>query len=123
MRVVTTGDETQPKTPGSEEGNAPFPWRPFVAVIVCLMVFDVTMGLSYPLLSLLLEDRGVSPLIIGLNASMLPLGLVLSAPFIPTLATLFGPWRFAVACIAATAILLALFKVWESLATWFVLTF
>jgi MFS family permease len=87
------------------------------------MVFDVTMGLSYPLLSLMLEDRGVSPLVIGLNASMLPLGLVVSAPFIPRLATRFGPWRFAVACIAATALLLALFKVWESLAAWFALRF
>ena len=83
-------------------------WRPFAAVIICLMVFDVTMGLSYPLFSLLLEGRGLSPFVIGLNASMLPLGLVLSAPFIPGLATRLGPWRFAVGCIAITAILLSL---------------
>ena len=110
-------------TPGPEGRSNGIPWRPFVAVIVCLMVFDVTMGLSYPLLSLLLEGRGASPLVIGLNASMLPLGLVISAPFIPRLATYFGPWRFAVACIGVTAVLLALFKVWESLAAWFVLRF
>ncbi len=110
-------------TPGPEGRSNGIPWRPFVAVIVCLMVFDVTMGLSYPLLSLLLEGRGASPLVIGLNASMLPLGLVISAPFIPRLATYFGPWRFAVACIGVTAVLLALFKVWEDLAAWFVLRF
>lgn len=98
-------------------------WRPFAAVIVCLMVFDVTMGLSYPLFSLLLEGRGVSPFVIGLNASMLPLGLVLAAPFIPSLAARFGAWRFAVGCIAVTAILLALFKTWASLGAWFVLRF
>ena len=98
-------------------------WRPFAAVIICLMVFDVTMGLSYPLFSLLLEGRGLSPFVIGLNASMLPLGLVLSAPFIPGLATRLGPWRFAVGCIAITAILLSLFKIWDSLGAWFVLRF
>ncbi len=98
-------------------------WRPFAAVIICLMVFDVTMGLSYPLLSLLLEGRGHSPFVIGLNASMLPLGLVLSAPFVPSLATRFGPWRFAMGCIAVTAILWPLFKIWDSLGAWFVLRF
>jgi hypothetical protein len=67
---VTTGATDRPKTPGpqseigggtgGEIGGGPggIAWRPFAAVIVCLMVFDVTIGLSYPLLSLLLEDRG-----------------------------------------------------------------
>jgi MFS family permease len=54
---------------------------------------------------------------------MLPLGLVLSAPFVPSLAARLGPWRFAVGCIAVTAILLALFKIWDSLGAWFVLRF
>ena len=132
---MTTGATDRPKTPGpqseigdgtgGEIGGGPggIAWRPFAAVIVCLMVFDVTIGLSYPLLSLLLEDRGVSPLVIGLNASMLPLGLVLSALFVPTVATRLGPWHFAVGCIAVTAILWVLFKVWDSLAAWFVLRF
>lgn len=119
-------DDRQGSTdpPGGPPGGANgIRWRPFATVIVCLMVFDVTMGLTYPLFSLLLESRGVSPLVIGLNASMLPLGLVLAAPFVPGLAARFGPWRYAVGCIAITAVLLTLFKVWESLAAWFVLRF
>ena len=103
--------------------DGPIRWKSFATVIICLMVFDVTMGLSYPLISLLLESRGFSPVIVGLNASMMPLGLVLCAPFFPRLAERFGPWRFAVGCIAATAILLTLIKVSDTLAAWFVLRF
>ncbi len=98
-------------------------WRALATVIVCLTVFDVTMGLSYPLLSLLLEQRGVSPFVNGLNAAMLPLGLVVTAPLIPTLAARLGAWRLAIFCILATAGLLALIKLWPSLGAWFVLRF
>jgi MFS family permease len=97
--------------------------RGLVAVIVCLTVFDVTVGLTYPLLALILEERGVSTLTNGLNASMLPLGLVVTAPFIPAVARLLGPWRFAVTCIAVTAGVLALLKIWDSLGAWFALRF
>lgn len=98
-------------------------WRALATVIVCLMVFDVTLGLSYPLLALVLEQRGVSPFINGLNAAMLPLGLVLTAPLVPALAQRLGAWRLAVFCILATAGLLALLKLLPSLGAWFALRF
>ena len=115
---------------GDPPGSAPrgpaeaaFRLRGLVAVIVCLMVFDVTTGLTYPLLALILEERGVSTLTNGLNASMMPLGLVVTAPLIPAVAHRLGPWRFAVACIAVTAGVLALFRIWDSLGVWFALRF
>ena len=86
-----TEAETRQNLENPTGGPSGIRWRPFAAVIICLMVFDVTMGLSYPLLSLLLEGRGVSPFLNGLNASMLPLGLVLSAPL--SLFPLYGPRR------------------------------
>lgn len=94
-----------------------------LAVIVCLTVFDVTTGLSYPLLALILDARGVSVALNGLNASMHPLGLVVFAALIPTLAGRLGPWRFAMGCILMTAAMLALLKIWSSLPAWFALRF
>lgn len=103
--------------------KATIAWRPILAVIACLSVFDVTLGLTYPLLALLLEARGVEAAMIGLNAAMMPLGLILSAPLVPHVARRAGPWRFTVGCILVTASLLLLLKLFASLPAWFVLRF
>ena len=107
---------------GTESG-AVVPWRALVAVVVCVSVFDVTLGLTYPLLAFLLEARGIDATVIGLNAAMTSLGLVLFSPFVPPLARRFGSWRFALACMAGAGVILVLFNVVESLAVWFALRF
>jgi MFS family permease len=113
-----------PHNPGATApGAAPAGWRSLVAVIACVSVFDVTLGLTYPLLSLTLEARGVDAATNGLNAAMMPLGLILTAPLTPLLARRFGTWRYATSCILATALLLALLKLLPDLGAWFVLRF
>ena len=52
-----------------------------LAAITSVGIFCIAMGLSYPLLSLILEEMGVSASMIGLNTSMTPLGMILSSPF------------------------------------------
>lgn len=99
------------------------PWRPLIAVIACLSVFDVSLGLTYPLLALVLEARGVDATMIGLNAAMTPVGLVLFAPFIPAVARRMGTRVFVLACIGATGVILTLFKAIDDLAIWFALRF
>lgn len=101
--------------------RAAIAWRPLVAVIACVSVFDVTLGLTYPLLAVLLEARGIDAAIIGLNAAMTPVGLVLFAPLVPPLARLVGGRRLALGCMVTTGVVLILFKTVESLAAWFVL--
>ena len=62
--------------------------RNLVAACSAIGVFGLAFGMSAPLLSLLLEQRGVSAELIGLNSAMMPLGILLFAPIIPFLSCL-----------------------------------
>lgn len=98
-------------------------WRALIGVITCLTVFDVTMGLTYPLLALILEARGHDTATIGLNAAMVPIGLIVTSPFVPLLARRFGAVRLVLGCILITATMLALLKSLPWLGVWFGLCF
>lgn len=81
-------------------------WRPIAAVAVAAATFTSMQGLMYPLLAFLLNQRGASPAMIGVNAAMTPLGIVVAALSVPRLVGLFGPRRVAaVSLIGASATL------------------
>lgn len=61
-------------------------WAAITGVIATVSVFAIAQGLSYPLLSFILQRQGVSPAMIGLSAAMTPIGFILSSPLIPALA-------------------------------------
>jgi len=94
-----------------------------LAAIASVGIFCIAMGLSYPLLSLILEEMGVSASMIGLNTSMTPLGMILSSPFVPRLASRYGSWFLTVACFCITAVMLFLLAVVRDLIFWFPLRF
>jgi MFS family permease len=99
-------------------------WRAdaaFINVVASMaMVFsaDVAIGLTYPILAVLLEARGVSESAIGINAAMSPLGIILAGFVLPVLVKRFGTKVFAhlgIAVIAACILALAYtsdFYVW-----------
>ena len=64
--------------------------RNLYAACAAVIVFGFALGLTYPLLSLVLESRGVSASMIGLNAAMAPIGIVAFSVFIPVLARRWG---------------------------------
>lgn len=99
------------------------PWAPIAGVIATVSVFAVAQGLSYPLLSFILQRQGVPPGMIGLSAAMTPIGFIVSSPLIPGLAKRFGAGRTALACAALSALLLALVGWTQDLNAWFVLRF
>ncbi len=68
----------------------PVSWKAIAAVMVTLSVFVITLGLTYPLIALILEKQGVSEVVIGLNAAMSSLGVIVSSPIVPLLAELMG---------------------------------
>ena len=105
----------------SRLGLAGTPWRAIVAVIACLSAFDVTLGLTYPLFSLVLEGRGVGAAWVGANAAMTPLGLLLTAPAVLPLARRVGVWQLALLCIGVTAATLVLLRLIDELGAWFLL--
>jgi len=94
-----------------------------LAAIVSVGIFCIAMGLSYPLLSLILEEMGVSASMIGLNTSMTPLGMILSSPFVPGLARRYGAWFLTVTCFCITAVMFFLLTVFRDLIFWFPLRF
>ena len=98
-------------------------WPTIGMVIGAMSVFTLTLGLSYPLLALILENLGTPKVLIGLNAAMTPMGIIVSSPIIPRLARTRGSWGLAMACLIATLVFFILIGATRRLEVWFVLRF
>ena len=99
------------------------PWAAIAGVIATVSVFAMAQGLTYPLLSFILERQGTSSALIGLSAAMTPSGFIVSAPMIPALARRFGAGATALTCAGLATILLALIGWTQDLFAWFPLRF
>ncbi|TPK64681.1 MFS transporter [Mesorhizobium sp. B2-4-15] len=108
---------------GSDKGEEALQWAAITGVIATVSVFALAQGLSYPLLSFILQRQGVSPAMIGLSAAMTPIGFILSSPLIPGLARRFGAGRTALTCAALSAVMLALIGWTQNVYLWFLLRF
>ena len=96
-------------------------WRNVIAAIAAITVFGFALGQMFPLLSLLLESRGYSDDVIGLNAAMSPAGILLASVVIPPLARRFGARNLALSAAFASALIIIGYKLFPSLGAWFVL--
>lgn len=74
------------------------PWAAMAGIIATVTVFAVAQGLTYPLLSFILERQGTASGLIGLSGAMTPLGFIISAPVIPALSRRVGAARLATLC-------------------------
>ena len=72
-------------------------------------MFGVTYGLSAPLIALDLAQRGFDETLIGLNAAMHAVGVLLVASVLPRLAARFGQRPVIVTALLASAGLMASF--------------
>ena len=97
--------------------------RSLVAVITCMSLVGITIGLTFPLLSLILESRGYSRTTIGLNAAMPAVAMLLAAPFFPRVIGRLGLKPFLAGCIALEALLILLLKATDTIEAWFVIRF
>jgi MFS family permease len=95
--------------------------RNLVAACSAITVFGFSFGMSYPLMSLILESRGVSSDMIGINSAMMPLGILLFSPVIPVAARRIGARNVAIAAAVVTALVMVSYKAFDSLAAWFVI--
>jgi MFS family permease len=102
---------------------APTDWAAIGGVIATVSVFAIAQGLSYPLLSFVLQRQGVSPAMIGLSAAMTPIGFIVSAPMVPWLARRFGAGRTALTCAGLSALTLFLVGWTYNVYAWFPLRF
>jgi len=97
--------------------------RNLVAACAAITVFGLSFGMTYPLLSLLLELRGTPSNIIGLNAAMMPLGILVCSPLIPALSARIGSRNLAILAAILSAVFTLLYKIHDNLTFWFVLRF
>ncbi|MCP4769696.1 MAG: MFS transporter [Gammaproteobacteria bacterium] len=103
--------------------NSPTPanTRNLVAACSAITVFGFAFGMSFPLLSLILESRGVSSDMIGINSAMSPIGILLFSPIIPVLAKRFGSRNVAIVAALVTALVFLSYRVFDTFSAWFVI--
>jgi MFS family permease len=95
--------------------------RNLVAACAGITVFGFAFGMTYPLLSLILEARGIASDMIGINSAMMPLGILLFSPVIPVVAKRYGARNVAIAAAIVTALVMLSYKAFDTLAAWFVI--
>ena len=98
-------------------------WYSVATVTIGVTVFAVAQGLTYPLISLLLVERGVSNALIGLNAAAFMLGLGTSVLVVPALTRRLRAGQVIVAGLVGAAATLVGFAALEALPIWFALRF
>lgn len=94
-----------------------------IAILFAVLAIGISLGLAVPLVALILEARGEPAWVIGLNAAMTPLAIVLVGPFAPKLMARFGVIRSAFIGLIVTTIGLAAFGLNDHLVFWFILRF
>ncbi len=99
------------------------PFAAIAGITATVTVFAISQGLSYPLLSFILQRQGASPGMIGLSAAMTPLGFIVSSLVVPALSRRFGAGRFAVACALISGTILAVIGWQQNIWLWFPLRF
>ena len=95
--------------------------RTLVAACAAITVFGFAFGMTYPLLSLILESRGVSTDMIGINSAMMPLGILLFSSVIPVVAKRYGARNVAIAAAIVSGFVILSYKVFDSLSAWFLI--
>lgn len=94
-------------------------WLPMIAAISSISVVGIAIGLGMPLLSVILESRGHSATMIGLNTAVAGLASIAGAPMATPLAQRFGvAWTMLVA-IAVGALAFVGFHFASSFWMWF----
>ncbi len=76
--------------------------------IVCISAVCTTMGLTWPLLSLILDNHGFGSGLIGLSAASQSLSIFAVAPLAPRVVARFGLLRTVSGAILSAALMLAL---------------
>jgi len=93
------------------------------AVIAATMVVAVTLGLSWPLLSLILDARGVEPALIGLSSATQTIAIVVVLPFVPRILTRFGTLPVMAWSLATMVAMLLALPLFDDVMAWFPIRF
>ena len=101
--------------------HGPARWRILAAIIACISVVGLSLGMSVPLVSLVLERRGVDSQLIGLMAAMPSVGIFLVSARLPWLVRLCGMRGALVGALAVAMSVLLLLPMFQSYWIWLLL--
>jgi MFS family permease len=87
------------------------------AILTACVSYGLGMGLTLPLLALILERKGVPGAINGLNLATGGLAALVLTPFTPRMIARFGAAHYLAACLAIAAA--ALIAIYEAPSLWF----
>lgn len=108
-------------------GASPLPegqlWRSIILVQASVFASGFFFGVVIPILSVILEQDGVSTTLIGLNASMAMIAAVLFGPFVPRLTRRFGIYRSMLLGLALLLAGMLLLPAVRELEAWFAFRF
>ncbi|TXH82616.1 MAG: MFS transporter, partial [Rhizobium sp.] len=94
-------------------------WPSLVAAIASVSAVGIAIGLGLPLLSIILEKRGVSSSLIGLNTAMMGVASMLAAVITTKLAHRFGVVQTMIWAVCLSALSSLGFYYAENLLLWF----
>ncbi len=98
-------------------------WPSLIAAISAISAVGIAIGLGLPLLSIILEKRGISSTLIGLNAAMAGVASMLAAPLTTKLAHQCGVAKTMMFAVVVAAISAIGFYYAPSFWMWFPLRF
>lgn len=103
----------------SLDAELPVRWLALAAAIGAISVVGVAIGLGMPLLSVVLEKRGFSASLIGLNTAVAGLASIAAAPVAIPIATRFGVVPTMLTAIAAGGLSFLGFYAADAFWIWF----
>ena len=94
-----------------------------LALNACVLGVGIAFGALVPLITLNLVHRGIDATLIGLNAAMFPLAVLMTGPLLPRLIHRLGSVRAMVLGLAIVTVAILLFPLLPFLPVWFLLRF
>ena len=94
-----------------------------LGAIACATIFALTIGLTFPLLSFVLQTQGYSDAAIGFSAAMTPLGVLVASPVYPRIIRRFGDWQVVAVCLVVTGLVILMMGLWANFAVFLLLRF
>lgn len=106
-------------TPVSEPASSSSNILSRAAVISTAAMFGLTYSLSAPLIAMNMAREGASETLIGMNAAMHAVGVLITALLLPRLVARLGPRRLILLSLAASACVLVVFGLIPNIWLWF----
>lgn len=107
------------RTPGADAPD----WAAIAVVILSVTAFAIAQGLTFPLISLVLQSRGMSGSMIGFNAAGYAVGATTAVLTIDKLTVRFRGDRLIIAALFGCSASLAAFALTDYLPLWFAARF